>query len=140
MPGSRVVVEDSSGRLLLQHRTDFDLWGVPGGAPEEGEDLTSSLVRELEEETGLRTSAPVPFGFASDPEYETIVFPNGDRCQYFVMLYAVSTFEGEPAVGDDESHALGWFLPDDLPAMVPNMRRTIEAYLRHRTTGDFQMI
>ena len=140
MPGARVVVVDATGRLLLQLRTDFNLWGLPSGSPEVGENLTNSLVRELEEETGLRTSSPVPFGFASDPEFETITFPNGDRCQYFSMLFAVSVFDGAPVVSDDESHAVGWFFWNELPAMIPNMRRTVDAYLRYRDTGDFQMI
>ncbi|ATQ43509.1 NUDIX domain-containing protein [Caulobacter mirabilis] len=140
MPGARVVVEDPQGRILLQRRSDFGLWGVPGGSPEEGEDLTTSLLRELVEETGLTATDPVPFGFASDPEFETITFPNGHRCQYFVMMYAVSAFDGSAIVADDESSAMGWFEPAGLPEMLPNMRRTVEAYLRFKQSGEFQMI
>lgn len=140
MPGSRVVVEDEAGRVLLQHRTDFGVWGVPGGAPEEGEDLTASLLRELKEETGLEADEAIPFGFASDPAFETITFPNGHRCQYFNLLYAVRRFTGEAVVGDDESHAVAWFATDDLPPMLPNMRRTVEAWVRYRRNGQFQVI
>jgi len=140
MPGSRVVVEDDAGRILLQHRSDFGVWGVPGGAPEEGENLTASVLRELREETGLGASEAVPFGFASDPAFETITFPNGHRCQYFSLLYAVRRFEGRAIVADDESHAVGWFAPDNLPPMLPNMRRTVEAYVRYRRSGEFQII
>ncbi len=140
MPGARVVVEDAQGRILLQLRSDFGVWGVPGGSPEEGEDLTASVLRELLEETGLTATDAVPFGFASDPEFETVVFPNGDRNQYFVMMYAVSAFEGVAAVSDDESSAMGWFEPSRLPEMLPNMRRTVEAYLRFKQSGEFQMI
>ncbi len=140
MPGSRVVVEDDAGRILLQHRFDFGIWGVPGGGPEEGEDITTALLRELKEETGLDTNQATPFGFASDPAFETITFPNGHRCQYFCLLYAVRRFEGRAVVADNESYAVGWFAPDDLPPMLPNMRRTIEAYVRYRQTGEFQVI
>ena len=41
---------------------------------------------------------------------------------------------------DDESSAVGWFSVDKLPEMLPNMVRSIEAYLRFRATGKFQMI
>ncbi|MFN3522158.1 MAG: NUDIX domain-containing protein [Phenylobacterium sp.] len=140
MPGARVVVEDVAGRVLLQHRSDFGLWGVPGGAPEVGEDLTAGLLRELLEETGLTADVASPFGFASDPAYETITYPNGDRCQYFVMLYAVRAYSGCAVVNDDESQALEWFATDRLPQMLPNMRRTVEAWVRHKATGAFQMI
>lgn len=140
MPGSRVVVEDQAGRVLLQHRSDFDVWGVPGGAPEVGEDLTSSVLRELREETGLDAAKALPFGFASDPDFETITFPNGHQCQYFILLYAVQEFAGLATVADDESHAVDWFAPDELPPMLPNMRRTVEAYVRYKQSGAFQMI
>jgi ADP-ribose pyrophosphatase YjhB (NUDIX family) len=140
MPGARIVIEDAQGRVLLQHRSDFNVWGVPGGGPEEGEDLTSALLREVKEEVNLDVLDATPFGFASDPAYETITFPNGHRCQYFVLLYYARRFAGEAAVGDDESHAVAWFPPTDLPPMLPNMRRTIDAYLRHRDTGAYQMI
>lgn len=140
MPGSRVVVEDQTGRILLQHRSDFGVWGVPGGAPEVGENLTASLLRELKEETGLDATQATPFGFASDPAFETITFPNGHMCQYFNLLYAVRQFEGLAVVGDDESHAVGWFSPDELPPMLPNMRRTVDAYVRYKLSGEFQII
>jgi 8-oxo-dGTP pyrophosphatase MutT (NUDIX family) len=138
-PGARIVIEDR-GRVLLQRRSDFGSWGLPGGNAEEGESLTSIIVREVEEEVGLQITSPSPFGFASEPEFETITFPNGDRCQFFVMLFFATAFEGIPQVADDESLAVEWFDPSSLPDMLPNMRRTVEAYLRFRASGDFQMI
>lgn len=140
MPGARVVVEDPLGRILLQQRSDFGLWGVPSGGPEEGEDLTSSILRELFEETGLSATSPVPFGFASDPAYETITYPNGHSCQYFSLLYAVGVFEGTARAADDESTVVEWVDPGCLPEMLPNMRRTVEAYARFKESGEFQMI
>lgn len=140
MPGSRLVVEDIQGRVLLQQRSDFGLWGVPGGAPEEGEDLTSSLLRELKEETGLEATQAIPFGFASDPAFETITFPNGHQCQYFILLYVVRNFQGQARVADEESHAVAWFEPDALPPMLPNMRRTVEACMRFKHSGEFQTL
>lgn len=72
MPGARIVIQDTDGRILLQHRTDFGLWGLPGGNAEDGESLASIIVREVEEEVGLLIPTPRPFGFASDPALETI--------------------------------------------------------------------
>ena len=59
---------------------------------------------------------------------------------FFALMFYTRSFEGEPAVADDESSAVGWFAPDDLPEMLPNMARSIEAYLRFKNTGIFQMI
>ena len=31
VPGARIVIENSSREILLQKRSDFGLWGLPGG-------------------------------------------------------------------------------------------------------------
>ena len=45
-----VVIED--GRVLLSYAARDDLWMIPGGGLEAGEDEGSCCVRELAEETG----------------------------------------------------------------------------------------
>jgi len=140
MPGARIVVENPEGKFLLQERSDFGVWGLPGGNAEEGEDIASIIVREVKEETGLSIESPAAYGFASDPEFETITYPNGHVCQFFVMMFFTKSFQGAAQVADDESLSVGWFAPDALPEMLPNMQRSIEAYLRFQRTGTFQMI
>lgn len=140
VPGARIVIEDSENRILLQHRSDFKIWGLPGGNAEIGETLEAMIVREVLEETGLTIQNPIPFGFANDPAYETFTFPNGDRCQFFGMLFATREYSGTPTVADDESVALDWFSREALPEMLPNHLRTIGAFDRYRATGEFQLI
>jgi len=139
MPGARIVIEDRQGRILLQERSDVHRWGLPGGHAEDGEDIVTITEREVAEETGLTIKDPTPFGFGSDPAFETFVYPNGDQVQSFVMMFFTRDFTGEARVADDESTAVGWFAPDALPDVLPNMRRTIEAYQRFKQTGAFQM-
>lgn len=67
MPGARIVIERADGSILLQKRTDFGLWGLPGGNAEEGEGLETLVVREALEETGLIVSDVEPFGFGYLP-------------------------------------------------------------------------
>ncbi|MEO5755687.1 MAG: NUDIX domain-containing protein [Mesorhizobium sp.] len=140
VPGARVVVRDQPGRILLQHRTDFDIWGLPGGNAEEGEDLEDVVRREVLEETGIVVGALQPFGFANDPEFETIEFPNGDKCQFFALMFHTREFSGEARAADDESHAVEWFDPGNLPSLLPNMRRSIDALAEFERTGRFQII
>jgi len=140
VPGARVVILDASARVLLQLRSDFGLWGLPGGNAEEGDDLQMTVRREAIEELGLEINSLKPFGFASDPKFETVRFPNGDVCQFFVMMFYTEDFMGQPTIGDDESLAVSWFHPTRLPQMLPNMRRSIEAFLEFQKTGQFQMI
>lgn len=39
VPGARIVIENAAGEILLQRRSDFGLWELPGGNAEEGESL-----------------------------------------------------------------------------------------------------
>lgn len=140
VPGARIVIERDDGRILLHKRTDFNIWALPGGNAEEGESIETLIVREVTEETGLTVRNVKPFAFASDPHHETFEFPNGDRTQFFALVFYTRSFTGQAAVMDDESSAVGWFAPHALPDVLPNMARSIEAYVRFTETGEFQMI
>lgn len=140
VPGARVVIEDSQDRVLLELRADFGVWGLPGGVPDEREDIVACAVRETFEETGLRIADLVPFGFASGTDTEVWTYPNGHVCHYFSMMFATRTFSGAPASDGGENLRVGWFKPDALPEVLPTVTLTIEAFLRWRATGAFQMI
>jgi ADP-ribose pyrophosphatase YjhB (NUDIX family) len=140
VPGMRIVVENADGALLLQLRSDYGLWGLPGGVPDEGEGADETVIRETLEETGIEVIRPKPFGFACDPAHEVWTYPNGHRCHYFTLLYFAREFRGETSGANDESLAVRWFSPDALPPLLPVMGRTLEAYRRFRDTGEFQMI
>lgn len=96
--------------------------------------------RETREETGLTVNELRPYGFASDPEFETIQFPNGDVCQFFVMMFYTSTYDGLVTCDHEEALALDWFSTSDLPDMLENMKRSVAAYITYNKTGRFQLI
>ena len=62
-----VVIED--GRVLLSYAARDDLWMIPGGGLEAGEDEGSCCVRELAEETG-RVVLPSACALEIDEYYE----------------------------------------------------------------------
>ena len=140
VPGARVIIANEDGSILLQHRSDFSVWGLPGGNAEEGEDLTEVAIRETFEETGLRIKNPTPFGFGSNPQFETVRFPNGHVCQFFVMMFYATDYDGHIVADGSETLDLQWFRTNELPAMLANMRRSVEAYTAFSRTGAFQMI
>ncbi len=66
-----ILIRDSSGRLLLQRRSDDGTWGVVGGIMNLGETVEEAARREVFEETGLELRY-----FALDALPEPIFPPN----------------------------------------------------------------
>jgi len=139
VPGARAIIENNQQQVLLQLRSDFETWGLPGGSAEPGENIEEAIVREVEEECGIRMLAMRPFGFGSNPKLETHTFPNGHEVQGFVVGFYCTEYSGQPSVRDDESLDFKWFDHADLPDMLPNMRESLNAYRRFLDTGQFQL-
>ncbi|MBI3976163.1 MAG: NUDIX domain-containing protein [Armatimonadetes bacterium] len=114
IPAVVAIVQSPDGRFLLQERIDFDVWTFPGGFLEIGENAFDALKREVQEETGLTPRAGTLVGLYSDPRYD-VTYPNGDRLQSFVVVFHVAEWTGELGVRDDESKAVGFFAPAQLP-------------------------
>ncbi|MEV7961526.1 NUDIX hydrolase [Oerskovia paurometabola] len=117
MPGVSGVVIDDAGRLLLGRRADTGQWAVVSGILEPGEDPAVGLAREVLEETGVAVYVDALTGVTVTPPVE---YPNGDRSQYLDLCFLCRPVSPAAAaaahVADDESLAVAWFAPDDLPA------------------------
>ncbi len=51
--GTGIIPVLPDGRIVLIQRRDNGQWALPGGMVEWGEDISSTIKRELQEETGL---------------------------------------------------------------------------------------
>lgn len=91
-------------RVLLCHRSAErrwypDVWDLPGGHVEDGEDPCAALVRELREELGIRIVQPVG---APVREFAADAFA--------MQIWLVDTWAGIPAnAAPDEHDAVAWF-------------------------------
>ena len=47
VPSVTAIVPNDQGKLLLVHKTDNDLWALPGGAMDVGEYMADTVVREV---------------------------------------------------------------------------------------------
>lgn len=111
-----VVLQDEDGRILLQRRTDFDFWGLPGGVMELGEDIETCTRRELLEETGL-TAGPLRLvGVYTHPKYD-VVYPNGDAVQQFTVCLTGQMTGGEMQPDGVETIEQGFFTPEEIAGM-----------------------
>ncbi len=50
-----ILIEDGKLLIVKQMLSDKRAWSLPGGRVEKGEESGDGLIREMEEETGLRT-------------------------------------------------------------------------------------
>ena len=116
--GSCVIIRNTKSQILLQERTDRNMWGLPGGCQDLGEDLRDTAVREVYEETGIRL----------DPHELVLIdtmsggarrnsYPNGDIVYNNVSLYLADTDIDDASTlqGDSETKRLEFFDLDKLP-------------------------
>ena len=102
--GAFAVIFDSANRVLLCHRTDRDLWNLPGGRVGPGEAPWEAVVREVREEVGLEVRVEKLLGVYSVPSRDDLVF--SFRC----LLVS-----GELGTSDEADDA-AWFACSDIPA------------------------
>ncbi|WP_416825988.1 NUDIX hydrolase [Ectobacillus polymachus] len=131
MTAACVIILDEEGRLLLQHRTDNDCWGLPGGATELGERLEETAKRELFEETGLIADSLQLFDVFSGPElYHQ--YPNGDEVYVVAAAYFCHQYHGVMQADEEETKELEFFFLDELPDQLQPPDVTIFRALRQK--------
>jgi len=109
-----VILRDNQNHILLQKRTDFNLWGLPGGVLELGESILSCATRELREETGLIPGDFSLVGIYSDPKFE-VTYPNGDQVQQYTICLQAQLQGGLMQVDGNEASDQRFFGPEEIP-------------------------
>lgn len=112
--GAGVIVINSRGEILLQHRIDNSLWGLPGGAVELGETVEQTAAREVFEETGIEVEKLKLLGVYSgqDTYYK---YPNGDKVYWITVAFTSNEFNGEIRPDNYESKECKFFSIEELP-------------------------
>ncbi|MBR4308360.1 MAG: 8-oxo-dGTP diphosphatase [Oscillospiraceae bacterium] len=85
------MICDGKGNVLVQDKKNHPTWhgwNFPGGHVEPGEFVTPSVIREMQEETGLTIRNPKLCGIK---EFHR----SKDGKRYMVFLYVAREFEGE---------------------------------------------
>lgn len=108
------ILVNEKNEILLQKRSDFNSWGLPGGAMEFGESAEEACVREFLEETGLKVKVKSLLGVSTNFIQH---YPNGDVAQAVVIEFIVELVEKTDEQGSSETLDLGYFSRDKLPSI-----------------------
>ena len=123
----RVTVDGiilNNGKILLirRNRQPFKgRWALPGGFVEYGETTEDAVVREVYEETGLKTRIRDLAGVYSDPNRD----PRGHTIS---IVYSLEIIDGRLKGGDDASDAQ-FFDVKKLPCLSFDHNRIIKEFL-----------
>jgi ADP-ribose pyrophosphatase YjhB (NUDIX family) len=133
VPSVVAFVRDDQGRILMIHRTDNDLWALPGGGHDVGESISQTVVREVAEETGIMVEVERITGIYTNPRH-VIAYDDGEVRQQFSICFTARIVGGEPRTSS-ESREVRWVAPADLDSLNihPSMRLRIEHALADRS-------
>ena len=130
--GSAIIIENENKEILLQERTDRNMWGLPGGCQDLGEQLEETAIREAKEETGLNLNKEdlVLIDTLSGNSRKNS-YPNGDIVYNNTSLYLVKVLTKDTTnmKGDSETKRLKFFKPTELPENIMD-KDLINSYLR----------
>lgn len=101
--GAFAIVFDEHSKILLCHRTDEDIWNLPGGRLEPGESPWDAVIREVAEEVGLEVRVERLLGVYAIPKRRDVVF----------NFLCIKT--GGTLCCSTEADQIGWFGQNDLP-------------------------
>ncbi len=129
VPSVTAIVVNDADELLLIHKTDNDLWALPGGGHDIGESIADTVVREVEEETGVDVEVAGVVGFFTDPRH-VMAYDDGEVRQQFSICFTTRLLGGALRPSS-ESKEVRWVSVEDLGdlAMHPSMRMRIDRYL-----------
>jgi 8-oxo-dGTP diphosphatase len=96
------AVIDDDGRFLAIRRADTGAWEPPGGVLELDESIEAGLVREVEEETGVRVQ----------PVALTGIYKNMQRA-VIALVFRCRPINGAPGA-TEEAVEVAWLSPDQV--------------------------
>ena len=124
-PGARILIENVKGEFLFVQNVKTGFWGLPAGALEWNETIEQCIRREVREETGLELLNLETIGIGTNPATQSVLYPNGDRIQYFSVEFYSNEYTGNLSIIDQAEIATLQFKPVQQLALLPTIEKGI---------------
>ena len=125
LPGVTGLVVDGEQRILAVRRADDGRWTLITGILDPGEQPAHGLMREVEEETGVRVRIERLLSIEALRPQE---YPNGDKAVFLDTAFVCTAVGGQARVNDDECRDVRWFAREDLPPLPTRHERMVQWY------------
>lgn len=133
--GVAAFIVNHDGKVLLGKRSVSNDWGFIGGSVELEDSVTTTLKKEVREETGIEVGEYHFVGVLSEPKHTTLVYPGGDVAVVVNVLFEVPVGDAQPVM-DEEHTEFGWFDLNALPQPFQTSGQSaMNAYIEFRRTG-----
>ena len=139
-PAARIIIENSSGEILIVERLDNGKIGLPAGGIEFNETIEECIKREVKEETGLTINSLEVIGISTNPNKESVNYPNGDQIQYFTIEFYSRDFTGAiKPIETLEIKAAKFVHSDELRQIPENEKSILESLSFYRSYGKIML-
>lgn len=103
------------GKLLLEKRSDCDIWGLVGGGVKKTETELQAIIREIREELGLRIASDrfKKLGVYGEPG-RIAAYRDGSIWRMVVVVFGLELEEEPQLVISSESKELRFFTKEEL--------------------------
>jgi len=128
---SVVEVTNQAGELLV-HKTDNELWALPGGGMDVGEYIADAAVRGTKEETGMDIEVTGLVGLYTNPGH-VMAYDDGEVRQQCSACFTSRLLGGQLTTSSETKEVR--FVPVaqlDILRIHPSMRMRIDHWGQHR--------
>jgi 8-oxo-dGTP pyrophosphatase MutT (NUDIX family) len=139
LPGTTGVIFNEDGHILAVHDKQRDIWDIPAGLSDIGETSSGTVVRELQEETGLTVKPIRNLGVYSHPNLSHAQLDSGDKAHWVDLILECEIVGGTPTPDGVEIDDIQYMSIEQLlaePDITP-LRKQILTDIQNRHQAPF---